>query len=181
MLRRALNLVKKIYEKRGSILFIPSSFAAQLKTDFDQKPSIQQTSNFAIKGKQSKKEVKKQELSQISLAKSYKDSIIAYTEASQGRKVLAELSCGSKGGIWPIPEALFILNVNDNLILIKEAMKLQLFVIGIIDSNTNPFGIQYPIPGNDDSIESLSIYTNLSHNVIVDTKKNEFTKICLVS
>jgi len=75
------------------------------------------------------------------------------------------------GGVWPIPEALFILNVNDNSILIKEAMKLQLSVIGIIDSDTNPFGVEYPIPGNDDSIESLSVYTTLLHNAIADAKK----------
>jgi len=57
-------------------------------------------------------------------------------------------------------------------------MKLQLSVIGIIDSDTNPFGVQYPIPGNDDSIESLSVYTALLHNAIADAKKKEFTKIC---
>lgn len=57
-------------------------------------------------------------------------------------------------------------------------MKLQLPVIGIIDSDTDPFGVHYPIPGNDDSSESLSVYTNLLHNAIADARKNEFTLIC---
>ena len=42
--------------------------------------------------------------------------------------------------------------------LAKEAMKLRLPIIAILDSNSEPFGIQYPIPGNDDSKESIHLY-----------------------
>lgn len=57
-------------------------------------------------------------------------------------------------------------------------MKLQLSVIGITDPDTDPFGVHYPIPGNDDSSEALAVYTNLLHNATADARKNEFTKIC---
>src|SRR5438552_3102019 len=49
------------------------------------------------------------------------------------------------------PEALFVLHVNSNLLLIKESIKLQIPLIAIVDSNCNPYGIHFPIPGNDDS------------------------------
>jgi ribosomal protein S2 len=57
-------------------------------------------------------------------------------------------------------------------------MKLQLAVTGIIDSDTDPFGVHYPIPGNNDSSEALAVHINLSRNAIADAKRNEFTKIC---
>lgn len=57
-------------------------------------------------------------------------------------------------------------------------MKLQPSVIGTIDPDTDPSGVHYPIPGNDDSSEALSVYTTLSHNAIADARKNEFTRIC---
>ncbi len=177
MLRRALDLVKKIYEKRGSILYIGVGSAPQPETNFNQKPSVQQATNLAIEGAIEDHGPK---LPQIPHGGGplRGPHPAAYAGSSQRRKVLAELSRGSRGGVWPIPEALFILNVNDNSILVKEAMKLQLSVIGIIDSDTNPFGIQYPIPGNDDSVESLAVYTNLLHDAIADAEKNELTKIC---
>jgi len=82
-------------------------------------------------------------------------------------------------GAWggPIPEALFILNVNENSVLIKEALKLQLSVVAVVDSDTDPFGVQYPIPGNDDSIEAADAYIGLLLDAIADAKKNEFTAL----
>jgi small subunit ribosomal protein S2 len=78
-----------------------------------------------------------------------------------------------------IPEVLFFPNVNDNAIHIREAVKLQIPVIGIIDSDTNPLGIQYPIPGNDDPIESILLYTSLILNAIADAKIEESLQFSL--
>lgn len=176
MLRRAPDLVKKIYGKRGSIPYIGVGSAPQPETNFDQKPGIQQTTDLAIEGAI---EDRGPELPQIPHGGGPGETHpAAYAGSSQRRKVLAELSRGSRGGVWPIPEALSILNVNDNSIPVKEAMKPQLSVIGIVDPDTNPFGIQYPIPGNDDPVESLAVHTNPLHNAIADAKENELTKIC---
>jgi ribosomal protein S2 len=77
-----------------------------------------------------------------------------------------------------IPEVLFILGVAEGGDpLVREAVKLQIPIIGIIDSNVNPFGILYPIPGNDDSTESLSLYTQLILNAMVDSKKKELKNL----
>ena len=72
-----------------------------------------------------------------------------------------------------IPEALFISNTTQNEILIKEAIKLQLPLIGIIDSNSNPLGIDYPIPGNDDNLQAQDLYMKLIIHAIREGKKKE--------
>ena len=76
-------------------------------------------------------------------------------------------------GFFFKPEALFLLNCNNNTALIKEAIKLQIPIVGIVDSDSNIFGIRYPIPGNDDTLETQKIYTELLLNTIIDAKKKE--------
>ncbi len=71
------------------------------------------------------------------------------------------------------PEILFILQININTILIKEAVKFQIPIIGILNSNSNSYIIQYPIPGNDNNNEAFNLYTKLLINTIIDIKKIE--------
>ncbi len=66
-----------------------------------------------------------------------------------------------------------MLQVNPNSSLVKEALKFQIPIVGILDSNSKPYAIQYPIPGNDDSKEAFSFYMELLINTILDTKKIE--------
>ena len=66
---------------------------------------------------------------------------------------------------------------NQNAILIKEAIKLQIPVIGILDSDSNPFGISYPIPGNDDSSDAISVYTTLPLHACTQSEKTQIQDI----
>jgi ribosomal protein S2 len=77
------------------------------------------------------------------------------------------------------PEALFVLHVNSNLLLIKESIKLQIPIIAIVDSNCNPYGIHYPIPGNDDSNDSISFWAELLLHSFVSSKKTELKSLFL--
>lgn len=78
-----------------------------------------------------------------------------------------------------IPEALFITNTRKYQTVIRECIKLQIPIIAIIDSNSTPFGIQYPIPGNEDSIDSLLLYTEIFYNTLVTAKKDELKRLLL--
>jgi hypothetical protein len=71
------------------------------------------------------------------------------------------------------PEALFVLHTNTSTALIKEAVKLQIPIIGIINSHSNPYAVAYPISGNNESQEALNLYTELLLNTILDAKKSE--------
>ena len=53
-----------------------------------------------------------------------------------------------------------------------EAKKLNIPIIGILDSNSNPDNIDFPIPGNDDARRSINLYCDLIKKTIIDAKKN---------
>ena len=78
-----------------------------------------------------------------------------------------------------IPEALFLFDTIENQTLIREAIKLQIPIIAIICANSNPFGIDYPIPGNTQSLDSLDLYTQFLFSAISDAKKKEMQAIAL--
>ena len=60
-----------------------------------------------------------------------------------------------------IPDLMFVIDSNREAIAIQEAKRLGIPVIAIIDSNSNPDGIDYPVPGNDDASRALSLYCDL--------------------
>ena len=59
-----------------------------------------------------------------------------------------------------LPDAIFVVDVDHERIAITEANKLGIPVIGIVDSNSNPDGIDYVIPGNDDAIRAVKLYVS---------------------
>ncbi|CDZ16321.1 30S ribosomal protein S2 [Candidatus Johnevansia muelleri] len=65
-----------------------------------------------------------------------------------------------------LPNAIFVIDVNNERIAIKEANKLNIPVIGVVDSNSDPSGVNYVIPGNDDSFNAIKIYTKFIANAI---------------
>ncbi len=78
-------------------------------------------------------------------------------EASNLRKTIDKLQT-SLGGVSELksrPEAVFVVDVVRDKIVVKEANKLDIPVVGLIDSNSDPSNINYPIPANDDAMKSL--------------------------
>ena len=81
----------------------------------------------------------------------------------------------SLGGIMDmkkIPDLVFIIDTNYESLAIKESIKLGIPIIAVLDTNSNPDGIDYPIPGNDDARRSIDLYCNLMRQTIDDAKKN---------
>jgi len=69
-----------------------------------------------------------------------------------------ELSIGGIKDMGGLPDALFVVDVDHERIAINEANKLGIPVIGIVDTNSNPDGVDYVIPGNDDALRAIQIY-----------------------
>jgi small subunit ribosomal protein S2 len=69
-----------------------------------------------------------------------------------------ELSIGGIKDMGGLPDALFVVDVEHERIAINEANKLGIPVFGIVDTNSNPDGIDYVIPGNDDAIRAVKLY-----------------------
>ena len=70
-----------------------------------------------------------------------------------------------------LPDLLYIIDVKHEDIAIKEANLLEIPVVAIIDTNSDPEMIDYPIPANDDAIESIKLITNIIETAIVEGKK----------
>ena len=68
-------------------------------------------------------------------------------------------SIGGVTEMGGLPDALFIIDVKREAIAVSEASKMGIPIVGIVDSNSNPEGIDYVIPGNDDSIRSIALFT----------------------
>jgi len=80
-------------------------------------------------------------------------------------------SLGGIAKMKKIPDLIFVIDTNYESLAIKEAIKLNIPIIAILDTNSNPEGINFPIPGNDDARRSIDLYCNLIKETIEDAKK----------
>jgi small subunit ribosomal protein S2 len=71
-----------------------------------------------------------------------------------------------------LPDALFVIDVGYHKIAIAEAKKLGIPVVGIVDSNHSPEGIDYVIPGNDDSAKAVALYARAVADAVLEGKAN---------
>ena len=77
------------------------------------------------------------------------------------QKEKLDLTLGGIKDMNGIPDAIFIIDTNKESIAVLEANNLNIPVIAICDTNTNPSGVDYPIPGNDDALRAISLYCDL--------------------
>ena len=83
-----------------------------------------------------------------------------------------EKSLGGIKDMGSIPDALFVVDVGHEEIAIREARKLGIPVVGIVDSNCSPDLIDYVIPGNDDAIRAVSLYTSYMAEAVLDGRSS---------
>jgi small subunit ribosomal protein S2 len=72
-----------------------------------------------------------------------------------------------------LPNILFVIDTNMEDIAVAEARKLGIPVVAVVDSNSTPDGIQYPIPGNDDAIRAINLYCDLMADAVLDGIQEE--------
>ncbi|MBL4761632.1 MAG: 30S ribosomal protein S2 [Gammaproteobacteria bacterium] len=81
-----------------------------------------------------------------------------------------ERSLGGIKDLGGIPDVVFVIDIGHEKNAIKEAQKLNLPLIGVVDTNHNPEGIDYVIPGNDDSIRAIGFYAREIANAVLEAK-----------
>ena len=81
-------------------------------------------------------------------------------------------SLGGIAEMKKVPDLVFVIDTNYESLAIKESIKLGIPIIAILDSNSDPEGIDYPIPGNDDARRSIDLYCNLLLETINNAKKD---------
>ena len=83
-----------------------------------------------------------------------------------------ERSIGGIKDMAGLPDALFVIDVDHERIAVQEANKLGIPVIGIVDTNSDPDGIDYVIPGNDDAIRAIKLYASAMADAILAAKSS---------
>ena len=95
-------------------------------------------------------------------------------EALMFERELAKLEkdIGGIQNMTALPDALFVIDVGYHKIAIAEARKLGIPIIGVVDSNHSPVGIDYVIPGNDDSSKAVALYAKSFADAVLEGKAN---------
>ncbi|AMO69070.1 MULTISPECIES: 30S ribosomal protein S2 [Zhongshania] len=84
-----------------------------------------------------------------------------------------ERSIGGIKDMAGLPDALFVIDVDHERIAIQEANKLGIPVFGIVDTNSNPDGVDFVIPGNDDAIRAIKLYVTAVADVAINAAAND--------
>jgi len=87
-----------------------------------------------------------------------------------------ERSLGGIAEMKKVPDMIFIIDTNVEGLAVKEALKLNIPIVAIVDTNSDPTGINFPIPGNDDARRAINLYCDVVKKTILDAQKNISTK-----
>ncbi|MGH7091615.1 MAG: 30S ribosomal protein S2, partial [Stellaceae bacterium] len=88
-------------------------------------------------------------------------------ELTRGRDKL-ERALGGIKEMGGLPDILFIIDTNKEAIAVQEATKLKIPVVAVLDSNSTPEGITYPVPGNDDAMRAIHLYCELVAGAVLE-------------
>ena len=83
-----------------------------------------------------------------------------------------ERSLGGIASMTKTPDMIFIIDTNVEDLAVKEASKLNIPIVAVVDSNSDPSSINFPIPGNDDARRAINLYCDLVKKTILDAQKN---------
>jgi small subunit ribosomal protein S2 len=166
MFNDALNFVSKLASKKGRILFVGTKRAAQDAIREDaERAGMPYVNRRWLGGMLTNFQTVRQSIKRLDNIQEMIDS--GKTEGLKKKEVLdltreqekLEKSIGGIRKMGGLPDAMFVIDVEHERIAIQEAKKLGIPVIAVVDTNSNPDDVDYVIPGNDDSMRAIRLYT----------------------
>ena len=175
MAKKAYEFIKKTSASGKSVLFVGTKHQAKAKIAESAKRSGQYYVNHRWLGGMMTnwKTISKS----INRLRELTDTLAKGDETGLKKKELLmmarerdklELALGGIKDMGGQPDAIFVVDVKQEDIAVQEANKLGIPVFGIIDTNVDPKGIDYPIPGNDDALRAITLYCDLFSEAILD-------------
>ncbi len=175
MLIDSLNFVGKIASKRGSVIFVGTKRAASKSiAEEAQRCGMPYVSHRWLGGmlanfrtiRQSIKRLRQIEKMEEdgSFSRLVKKEVLQLTREQDK----LEKTLGGIKDMKNLPDAMFVVDVGHEDIAVKEARKLGIPVIAVVDTNCSPNDIDYVIPGNDDAIRSIRLYTQLVADAVLE-------------
>ena len=178
LIKEALSKVSSVIASGGKILFVSTKKQAAESIANLAKDTSQYYVNYRWLGgmltnwKTISNSIKK--LKQINEA--LKDENVGFTKKEILKMGLKrdklERSLGGILEMKGVPDLIFIIDTNYEKLAIKEAVKLHIPIIAILDTNSDPTDIDYPIPGNDDARRAINLYCDLLKQTIQNTQKD---------
>lgn len=177
MMKDAMNFISGIASKKGKILFVGTKQAAQeIIKDEALRCRMPFVNHRWLGGmltnyktiRQSIRRLKELEamFEKNAFGRLTKKEILNLTRT----KAKLDRSLGGIKNMGGLPDALFVVDVGHENIAIAEANRLGIPVIGIVDTNNSPEGVDYIIPGNDDSLRSIQLYAKCVADCILDAR-----------
>ncbi len=177
LFQEALNFASKLSANKGTILFVGTKRAAQqIIKEEAQRCAMPYINLRWLGGLLTNYQTVKQSINRLrdleemktdgSMERMSKKEILHFERELE--KLERNLSGIKDMNGWP--DALFVIDVGYEDIAVSEAVKLKIPVIGIVDSNNSPVGVDYVIPGNDDAIRSIRLYTKAVADAIITGK-----------
>ncbi len=174
----AMNFIGKLASRKGKILFVGTKRAAQQIMKEEalrcEMPFVNKRwlGGLLTNFKTVKQSIKRYKDLEAMEADGSIDRM-SKKEALRYRRELEKLESNLSGikDMPGLPDAMFVIDVGYEDIAIKEAIILGITVIGVVDSNNSPQGVDYVIPGNDDAIRSIRLYAKGVADAILDGRQ----------
>jgi small subunit ribosomal protein S2 len=180
MFREALKVIGKIASRNGKILFVGTKRAAKhLVAEYAQKCGMPYVDHRWLGGTLTNYKTIKQSIRRLrDLESIQQDGTLAHLTKKEGLRLGRELekldrSLGGIKDMGGLPDAIFVIDVGHEKIAIREANRLGIPVLGVVDTNYNPAGVDYPIPGNDDAMRAIDLYLKSVTETILESKQSE--------
>lgn len=177
-LNDALNYVNNLASKKNKILFVGTKRAASnIVREQAQRAGQPYVDHRWLGGMLTNWKTLRQSINRLKeLETQSQDGTFAKLtkrEALERTREMEKLerSLGGIKNMGGLPDALFVIDVDHEAIAIKEAKNLGIPVIGIVDTNSNPDGVDYIIPGNDDAIRAVTLYASAMADAIIAGKE----------
>ncbi len=183
MLRRALEAVYDVVRSGGRVLFVGTKKqAADIIAEQAKRCGQYYVNHRWLGGMLTNWKTVSQSIRRL---QNYEDRLEQGTQGLTKKEILKlTRECDnlnrSLGGIREmggVPDLVFVLDVNKEHIAVKEANALGLPVVGILDTNSSSDGITYPIPGNDDAIRAIELYSRLMADAILAGMKEQMRSV----
>jgi len=173
----ALNVVKGLAAKNNKIMFVGTKRAAsKVIQEQAQRSGMPFVAHRWLGGMLTNYKTIRQSIKRLRDLETQKNDgtfeQLTKKEALMRTREMEKLerSIGGIKEMGGLPDAIFVIDVDHERIAIQEANKLGIPVIGIVDTNSNPDGVDYVIPGNDDAIRAIEIFTAAVADAVVEGK-----------
>lgn len=174
-LRRATEFVRRLAQNRGTILFVATKRQAkEIIAEEAERCGMPYVNERWLGGMLTNFKTVRQSIKRLNeLEQMFEDGTVAQLSKREQLGLEREIAKLEKslGGIREmehLPDAIFVIDVGHHKIAVAEANKLGIPVVGVVDTNHSPDGIDYVIPGNDDSARAVRLYARAIADAVLE-------------